>query len=325
MKRFILIILLFSSQLVHAQNIPAESLTRLKEIEAIIKPLADSMINADEWLDRFMADSAFTKGFVQALKTPYSFNYKFDSIQNISKVYAPDSSFRIFTWQMMKDYTYYRQRGAIQMKTENGSLKLFPLFDYSDFAKNPIDSVRDARHWIGAIYYKVILKTYNNTNYYTLLGSDANNERSNKKWIEVLHFDSLGNPVFGGRFFQYPEDINKPKQPAFRYCVEYKKDGGVRVNYDPQYDIIIFDRLVGENGETNNKAELVPSGDYEGFKWSDGRWAYIPDPFAGTISNRTQNNLPEPLLDENGNRNQKKLMEKSKEVMDKQGKDATKP
>jgi alginate O-acetyltransferase complex protein AlgI len=46
----------------------------------------------------FRADSLFTKGLVQALKMPNSFNYPFDSLITISRIYAPDSSFRIFSY-----------------------------------------------------------------------------------------------------------------------------------------------------------------------------------------------------------------------------------
>ncbi len=50
---------------------------------------------------RFASDSIFTKTLVRALKVNGSFYYPFDSLQTISKLYAPDSSFRIFTWQMV--------------------------------------------------------------------------------------------------------------------------------------------------------------------------------------------------------------------------------
>src|SRR5690606_9951950 len=105
----------------------------LLQMEDSLQLLSDSMINAFEAPDRFRADSSFIRGLVRALKIKHSFHYPFDSIRSVSRLYAPDSTFRIFTWQLKKDEYVYLQKGAIQMNTKDGSLKLFPLHDYSMF------------------------------------------------------------------------------------------------------------------------------------------------------------------------------------------------
>ena len=321
MKHTFIIILLFVNFSAKSQTISEANLKRLQKMEDSIKPFAADIVTADEWIDRFRADSFFTRGLVRALLIPNSFYYNFDSLP-ISKLIAPDSSFKIYTWQVMKDFSYYRQRGAIQMRTEDGSLKLFPLFDISDFTSYPTDSIRDNRHWIGAIYYKIILKSFNNKKYYTLLGSDENDERSNKKWIEVLSFDAAGNPQFGGKFFSYPlNDPTKPKQPVARFCLEYKKDAGVRMNYDQRYDAIIFDHLTSEGDDANNKYSLIPYGDYEGFRWTNGVWKFLSNPFANVVFDDKQSAFPAPILDEKGKVNEKKLLEQSKKNMQKVPKD----
>lgn len=304
---------------------PISSVQALQKIESTLQKDAHNIVYANDWLERFQADSAFIRNFVKALKTPYSFYYPFDSVQNISKLYAPDSSFRIFTWQVMKDYTYYRQRGAIQMRTTDGSLKLYPLFDVSEFTNAPIDSIRTSNNWIGAIYYKIILTKFNNKKYYTLLGLDENNARSEKKWIEVLTFTPDGIPQFGGNYFKYPSDGIKPPQPAFRFCLEYKKDAGVRMNYDPKYQAIIFSRLVSESPDEKNTYNLIPYGDYEGFRWVNGYWVYVNNPFQNIIFDKNQSDLPMPILDDKGNRKEKVLEEISKKNIEKnqQKKDST--
>jgi len=238
---------------------------------------AFTILNGDDTEDRLRADSFFTRQLVQALRTPYSFHYGFDSLKTISRLYAPDSSFRIITWQLMKDFSYYRYKGAIQMNTKDGSLKLIPLYDGADFTENPYDSIRTNQNWIGAVYYNIIQKEYNNKKYYTLLGYDENDARSTKKWIEVLHFDLEGKPLFGGKFFNYPNDINKPKQPVSRFCLEFKKQANAKLNYDAKLDRIVFVKLMSESNEPNKKHTLVPYGTVEGFKWEYGRWVYIPE------------------------------------------------
>lgn len=268
-------LLMCKNNLLFAQNAYNKSL--LIEAEKILAASAYPIVNADDTEDRLRADSLFTRNLVQALKLPYSFHYPFDSLTTISRLYAPDSSFRIITWQLMKDYSYYRYKGAIQMNTKDGSLKLIPLYDGADFTENPYDSVRTNQNWIGSVYYNIIQKEYNNKKYYTLLGYDENDARSTKKWIEVLHFDLEGKPLFGGKFFNYPNDINKPKQPVSRFCLEFKKQANAKLNYDKKLDRIVFVKLISESNEPNKKHTLVPYGTVEGFKWEFGRWVYIPE------------------------------------------------
>jgi hypothetical protein len=281
MKKVILILsTIFIAKISLSQNISEQQWKILEEIEnKEMKANAFSMLRDSDVIQRYRADSFFTRSLVKALRTPNSFYYPFDSIVTVSKVYAPDSTFRIFTWELVKDSVSCRQKGAIQMRTADGSLKLFPLLDNSDESQRPVDSVRNTQRWIGAIYYKIILTTFNNKNYYTLLGFDDNNNITSKKWIEVLTFDNTGQPQFGGRFFQYANDEIKPQQPAFRFCLEYKKEGRARMNYDPEMDAIIFDHLISEDKKPAKRETLVPDGDYEAFKWKDGKWVHVSKVF----------------------------------------------
>lgn len=277
MKRIPLIILAcFFFMALQAQRKPVATVQLLTELEENMRNYANDIVNAPEAAERAVADSFFTRALVQALKVPYSFSYPFDSLQTISRLYAPDSSFRIITWQIMKDFTYYHQKGAIQFHTRDGSLQLIPLYDNSAFTDNPVDSVRTNEQWIGAVYYNIIQKTFNNKNYYTLLGYDENDARSTKKWIEVLSFDTKNRPLFGGRYFNYTNDAIKPPQPAYRFCLEFKKEANARLNYDPDLDMISFAHLISENGETSAKHTLIPYGSFEGFKWLNGKWVHVP-------------------------------------------------
>jgi hypothetical protein len=316
MFKFFVSLLLLVSFSLPAQRLSQTTFKQLGLIEDTMKIFSDKMILDELAPNRFEADSMFTKLLVHALKTPYSFNYHFDSIQTVSIVYAPDSSFRIFTWQFERDEAYYRQRGAIQINTADGSLKLFPLIDMSDFSSNPTDSVRNNLNWIGAIYYGVVMKTYKDKKYYTLLGYDDNDFASTKKWIEVLTFDNNGKPQFGGQYFDYPEDSLKPAQPTFRFCLEYKKDARARMNYDADMDLIMFDHLISENNHQSEKFTLIPDGDYEGFKWNNGKWQLVSKVFDFKLQNG-QAPRPAPIKDDNGNTDETKLMQQSEKNIEK--------
>lgn len=288
---------LFSLQAQRKQSATVQLLTQLEES---MRNYANDIINATETADRSIADSFFTRSLVRALQVPYSFSYPFDSLKTISRLYAPDSSFRIITWRIMKDFTYYRQKGAIQMHTKDGSLKLIPLYDFSAFTDNPVDSVRDNEHWIGAVYYNILLKKFNNKNYYTLIGYDENDARSTKKWIEVLTFTENNKPQFGGRYFTYPNDDIKPPQPAFRFCMEFKKEANAKLNYDPDLDMITFVHLVSEVGDAGAKYTLIPMGTFEGFKWVNGKWVYVP--VVKEVDPRSNINPPKEATEQRNNK-----------------------
>lgn len=288
----------------------------LAQREDSLKELSRKMVFGENASDRFRADSNFTRMLVRALQKPNSFYYNFDSV-NIAKLYAPDSSFRIFTWQMKRDEYIVLQKGAIQMNTPDGSLKLFRLQDNSMFESKPLDSVRTNLKWIGAIYYKMIMKEYNNKKYYTLIGFDDFSISSNKKWIDVLHFDETGQPVFGGPFFSYKNDTGKNKRPIqARFSIEFKKEARAYVNYDPELDLIIVDHLASETDEPEKKFTYVPDGDYEGFKWEKGQWVHIDKIFNQALKD---GEFPQEALlyDDAGKANEKKLEESSRKTMEK--------
>jgi hypothetical protein len=257
-----------------AQSIDKRNYIQLKSKEDSLTAIGVKIINSTDLTERFRSDSLFTRTLVRALKIQYSFQYSFDSITTVSKIYSPDSLFRIFTWQVTIDENTQRRHGAIQMKTADGSLKLFPLIDRSIIIKNQLDTVTNNEWWIGAIYYKIVKKLYNNKPYYTLLGYDENTMRSTKKWIEVLHFDDKGLPQFGGQFFSFKQDsIKLPTQS--RFSIEFKKDGNGRIMYDTDLDMLIYDHLISETNEETKKYTYIPDGDYEGFKWVNGQWLHI--------------------------------------------------
>jgi len=292
-----LIVMTVSSK---AQKLSPADLTSLKTQEDTLSYYAKGMVFDSFAENRFHYDSVFIRLLVKALKTPNSFEYPFDSVYTISRLYAPDSSFRIFSWQLQKDESYFRQEGAIQIKTSDGSLKLFPLIDASDYTSVPVDSVRSNLNWIGAIYYKIIVKEYKGKKYYTLFGYDDNDFSSTRKWLEVLTFDANGQPVFGGNYFDYKNDELKPTQPVTRFLLEYEKDARARMVYDPDMDMIIFDHLISESNEPQKRFTLIPDGDYEGFKWQNGKWEHVDKVFNQALQDG-QAPRPKPVYDDKGN------------------------
>jgi hypothetical protein len=288
----LLTIFLLACFMVSAQPITKTDLNFLHKKEDSLKIYSVQLLQGINDIDRFRADSIFTRVFVRALKTTNSFYYPFDSVESISKLYAPDSSFRIYTWQMVVNENMTRQHGAIQMRTADGSLKLFPLIDKSDIMQNISDSIGDNKGWVGALYYRIVENKDKGQNIYTLLGYDENNIRSTRKIIEILQF-VYGQPVFGDPIFNFEKD-SIDRAPMSRYILEFKKDAGARLTYDDDMGMIIFEHLISETNEPKKKWTYIGDGDYEGFKWVNGKWLHINKVFT-QITPDGQAPVPRPV------------------------------
>src|SRR5688572_18181698 len=308
----------------YTQTIAAADKKKLKAKEDTLQLYARYLITDTLTEERMVSDSIFTRTLVRALQVKNSFYYPFDSVMGISKLYSPDSVFRIFTWNLQFDDYYARQKGAIQMRTKDGSLKLNPLRDYSEFTAHAMDSVWDKTKWIGAMYYNIILTEYRGKKYYTLFGLDPHSVMSTKKWIEVMHFNEKNEPVFGGPFFSYEQDSVK-KKPQHRFGIEYKKEARVLANYIEEVNMILVDHLISETDEPENKWTMVPDGDNEGFRWENGKWMHVDKAFDFKIDMKGVDPylgkppVEDPILDNKGNRDEKKLQEKSDKNKSKDG------
>jgi hypothetical protein len=307
-KPFIFIFFFFLFNSLHAQKISVSDSKVLKQKEDSLKRLAKNLIVDSLTGARMRNDSLFIRTLVRSLQVKNSFYYPFDSVQGVSKLYAPDSTFRIFSWSLSYDDFYSRQRAAIQYRTPDGSLKLVPLTDYSEFTTAPTDSIRSKENWIGAVYYNIIKTEYNGKKYYTLFGFDDNSLRSSKKWIDVLTFDNRNLPVFGGNF-SFENDTAK-RSPQKRFYIEYKKEASTLVNYAPEMNMILVDHLISESQEDDKPYTLIPDGDYEGFEWKNGKWIHINKVFNQKLEDG-EAPMPDPILDDKGNRNEEKLQERS--------------
>lgn len=317
---------LFLSLLLICTGLHAQRVRLSPENEAILRSKQDSLqylstliLKGKDESTRQASNDRFIPMLVKTLKIPGSFYFSFDSLSSISIQYPQDSAFRIFSWGLEQETSFYRHYGAIQMRTDDGSLKLFPLFDNSDYMSNP-DTIAGPKSWYGCLYYKILHRRYFNKDYYTLFGWDGNNIRSQKKLIDMLTFkDSL--PVFGGPYFSFAEDtIRKPIRN--RFILEYKKDATISLSYNPEMDMIVYDHLISETNQPKKPSTFVPDLDYEGFKWKAGKWVHVEKVFhdalplgkypVGQPLDQRQKNMTRPRTAEDIQADQQKKQPKKK-------------
>lgn len=276
------------------KSIPAGALSpaateQLHALEDTLAVLAYAVVNDSLADTRFMACQALITKLVRALKTENSFRYPFDRLKTLSILAPPDSSFRIFTWQLFVDDSTYRYYGAIQMN--QAELKLFPLIDRSfQMPAPPLKDTMSTDRWYGALYYNLRSFDTREGRKYLLFGYDGFTFFEKRKVIEVLHFDAAGKPVLGAPVF-YKET---EKEPACRILLEYSAEAKVRLNWDEQYKMILFDHLIPIPSPYTGSFTYVPDGSYDGFKLEKGRWKFVDKVFNDVMEEAPR---PEPVLD----------------------------
>jgi hypothetical protein len=276
MKSFILIfgLLLLISSKVEGQVLDNSSKQKLIALQDSLKEISFKLINDSIEPQRYNASYKMIKTLIAALKTPYSFQFPFDSLKTISIQNAPDQKFRVFSWHVMNNDGSYRYYGTIQMNTPNGQLEMFPLVDNSSSLKNYADSTYSNDKWYGAQYYKIIpvLKDVESP-YYVLLGWKGNTVQSTKKLIEVLYFKN-GKAYFGMPVFDAdPDNLGKK-----RIIFEYDRRASMLLNYEANENTIVFDHLAPPDPKLKGKYEFYgPDFSYDGFKLINGRWKFLPD------------------------------------------------
>jgi len=198
------------------------------------------------------------------------------------------------------------------MNQPDGSLKLYPPFSTSRCSPTGrLDSVRTRRNWIGAIYYRIIEKTWQGPQLLYAAGlrrlqRDQQQEMDGSADL----YNPGGEPQFGGPFFSsfVQDSVHKPIQ--YRFNIEYKKEAGTRFNYDPQMDMVVYDHLVPEGGPSRKKKDTyIPDGDFEAFQWKDGRWVHVTKQLFSFKLKDGEFPMEAKMLDDEGKANELQLQQ----------------
>lgn len=259
----------------------------ISTLEKKMQRIGYQLIGDSVQANRIKGAREFVKLLVEALKYENAFQYRFDSIPYLAKVYPEDSSFRIFTFQVILDNYTFVHYGAIQLNRKN--LALIPLKDWSDtFPVTPTGQFTN-KNWYGAVYYKIFTKQVKGKPLYFLFGYDQNDALSDKKFIEPMQFISDTLVRFGYPIFEKinPEDIRidpKTKKPLptkrtqkllYRYTLEYRKGGSPALRYEKDKNRILFEHLESIDKKAPDVGFMkLPEGSYEGFVWENNKWVW---------------------------------------------------
>ncbi len=300
-RRFVGLFLLLLPLLSQAQStktkpagrLSAKAIEQLTLMEDTLGVLAYAVVNDSIETQRFAACRALIPALVRALKTENSFSYPFSRLKSLSILAAPDSSFRIITWQLFVNDSTYRYYGAIQRNSRD--LQLFALRDkHAELDNLPLYDQLTPENWYGALYYNLRQFETREGNKYLLFGYDAFSFFEKRKVIDVLTFDKAGNPTFGAPVFE--REAAKPGLPEQRLIFEYSAETSVRVNWDEEYQMVLFDHLIPMPSPFGRGTTHVIDGSYDGLKLEKSRWKYVTQVFHDSQETPP---FPNPVLDNN--------------------------
>ncbi|MBI2269767.1 MAG: hypothetical protein HYU69_05345 [Bacteroidetes bacterium] len=261
------------------------------------KAYEDTLLQLEKNLYSVKTDKAkqeintkFKTVFERALNICTSFEYPFDSLKEIGRIYSPDKSFRIINWDIPKEDGTYNHCGFIQTyDARRKTCRLYALIDKSDDIKNPDNTVGDANKWIGMLYYKIIPVKVKRKKYYTLLAKDGNDKLTGKKIIDVLYFVSDGSPRFGVDLFKLEK--RSPKRVIF----EYSAQTAMSLKYFEETKRIVFDHLSpSQPGFEGQHQYYGPDFSFDALEFKKGKWVYVADVDARNGKSTKDNKYNDP-------------------------------
>lgn len=264
---FIIICILFSQKLISQTHVVS-----LQELENKLHAVLTDLRKSRDDATIIKINEQFKRDFEEALNLEGAFDYPFSSLTTVGKIYSKDKLVRVISWNVQYEdlshdyYSFVMKKDDRRDRVSVTELKRQKQNLYA-IQHDEIE----AENWYGALYYDIIDVQRRNRTYYTLLGYDANNERSSIKLIDVLSF--IGSrPRLGAPIFEVNDNI------AHRVIFEHSSDATMSLRYDNEREKIIFDHLSPESPTMKEFREFyVPDMSYDAYAWDGRRWLLIED------------------------------------------------
>jgi hypothetical protein len=120
---------------------------------------------------------------------------------------------------------------------------------------------------MGALYYQIHHYVWKKKDYYLTFGWDGQDDKTNRKIIDVLWFDENNRPHFGNEIFNLDGDL------VSRLIFDFSDNTSMLCRYDSDLDAVVFAHLVPLNPLLVGRYEnYVPDGTYDMLKFEKGTW-----------------------------------------------------
>ena len=228
---------------------------------------ADAMTNTTNKAHRNRAGDIFRREFIKSLGQDNSFEASYDSIVWIRGLMSPDSTWRIFTWQVEQAEGRFNYYGLMQF----GSGDLIQLQNTRRL--NSEYASYDQNTWYGAVYYGIEgFEMEDGSEAYILLGFNAKDDKTNIKVADVMTYRD-GRLTFGAPIFSVPVE-GREDDVKSRLIIEYADASVGRIQFDREKNRLIYDHVIVIDGGPEGPV-YVPDGSYHAFEYKNRKWKYI--------------------------------------------------
>ncbi len=187
---------------------------------------------------------------------------------NVCKIYPPDSSFYLHTFQVVNDEEESIYYGYLVFKDGSYRKLLHKPRDLSKMRFEPIFP----SNWYGALYFYFVPDQVR-PGVYTLFGY-CQKKNMKYKIIETLKIEK-GIPVFGVEAFA-KMDTAQPDKIQKRVVIPYSPSAFCNITYNSEARQIVYDHIIPVvNWKEGNIVQYLPDGSYEAFEYHNGQWQYI--------------------------------------------------
>ena len=234
--------------------------------------------------DALKAESAdkIEKSLAEFFETNSNFNHTFDTLRFLGQLTSDDDQLRLITFNYPLNDGTFKYHCILIHKVKDGNISIVKLKDQQSVWDSLKFQTLNADQWYGALYYRILVNRYKKNTYYTLIGWDGNNNRSNRKVVDVLDLSGT-QPSFGAPIFQ------KDDQLQHRLIFEYTNDANMALNYQKEEGLIVMDHLAPEHPRLKGQFQFYgPDFSYDALKFKKGKWIFIQDHNA---ENRSLNGL----------------------------------
>ncbi|PKR81601.1 hypothetical protein CW751_03490 [Brumimicrobium salinarum] len=283
MKYIISITFIF---LIALQIVGQKNYTQLREKEVELNNLLSELrtTKGDEELKK--VNEKFKTLFKKTLNIEGAFDFPFKALKTVGKIKSDDELVRVISWNvqyedLMHDYFAFvmkkdERRNRMYVTELNRKPQHFGMIQHETVTHE---------NWYGALYYDIIDVQRRNRTYYTLLGYDANDQRSSIKLIDVLYFTGK-IPNFGYPLFEVQQGRAK------RVIFEHSNKATMSLRFDNKRNKIVFDHLTPESPGLKEFREFyVPDMSYDAYEWNGKQWILHEDIIAVNKSKEDQVNL----------------------------------
>ncbi len=243
---------------------PQSNAQSLEEHESTLAELSVQLVNDSLLENRKAAFANLMTEFEAAFKLDSAYSFPFDSVVGVSRLYAPDSTFRMLTWQLFENKETYTYSGCIVFPDG----RFVKLTDASPMFMNPKQQEGKPELWFGALYYNMTKAQHGDKTYYLLFGFDGHSYFNKQKLIEAMHIAEDGTISFGAPIFKYTRG-KKEKKRTFvesRFILNYSAEVSISLNWSDLYEVILFDHLILAGGSYGQGPAYVTDGSYEAFQ-----------------------------------------------------------